>query len=237
MTVDKPDGPRRSQSFKETSKKTRSKIHQGADPISDTKITDETYAGSSVPRLRAQSIHKPVASARNQSKSSKRRSSLPSCSFKNYLSVPTTCPTMSEGNSEGSDESLRRVSSLKENLRADGKREREPLRRVRSFKTTSKGLINHGDSFKRKQGNCTPVLLFDSDGTNSTGECVESGIIPTVSIERETTRAQTEPANYFFRVLMLGAPGVGKSSLTNQFMTSEYLGTSDFGICKYLLFR
>lgn len=36
----------------------------------------------------------------------------------------------------------------------------------------------------------------------------------------------------FFRVLMMGAPAVGKSSLVSQFMTSEYLHAYDTSIGK-----
>ena len=39
-----------------------------------------------------------------------------------------------------------------------------------------------------------------------------------------------------FRVLMLGASGVGKTALTAQFMTSEYLNTYDASLGKFTLF-
>ena len=38
-----------------------------------------------------------------------------------------------------------------------------------------------------------------------------------------------------YRVLVLGGPGVGKSSLVGQFMTSEYLHAYDTSIGKYSL--
>lgn len=50
---------------------------------------------------------------------------------------------------------------------------------------------------------------------------------------RESSASQ-DPAPY--RVLMLGAPAVGKSSLVSQFMTSEYLHAYDTSIGEYNLF-
>ena len=53
---------------------------------------------------------------------------------------------------------------------------------------------------------------------------------PSLASSRESSASAPPPAPY--RVLVLGAPGVGKSSLINQFMTSEYLHAYDTSIGK-----
>ncbi|KAL3860186.1 hypothetical protein ACJMK2_010344 [Sinanodonta woodiana] len=102
----------------------------------------------------------------------------------------------------------------------------KPLRRVRSFKTTSKGIINRGDSFKKS--------------TNSISSTGSAYIPDTISVEQRCSKSRSRinsaeskdsgtavstssscPAQY--RIVIIGAPGVGKTSLANQFMTSEYV--------------
>jgi Rad/Gem-related GTP binding protein 1 len=48
---------------------------------------------------------------------------------------------------------------------------------------------------------------------------------------RESSTSNPGPAGY--RVVMLGSAGVGKSSLINQFMTSEYLHAYDTSLGKH----
>ncbi|KAK3765795.1 hypothetical protein RRG08_026265 [Elysia crispata] len=99
------------------------------------------------------------------------------------------------------------------------------VKRVRSFKTTSKGLINHGDSYKRSTNSLmssgSAASLNDTSGNRSPRRtsCPASN---DGSLE-ETSSLTSQLSLY--RVLLMGAPGVGKSALARQFMTSEYKGT------------
>lgn len=130
--------------------------------------------------------------------------------------------------------------------------EEEGFHRVRSFKTTSKGLINDGDSFKSRSTN-----NIMSTGSTVTSDSSSSKEEPRIVLSRErfpseasdessTTPSCTSytslPSPSYFRVLMLGANGVGKTAITNQFMTSEYMGAYDTTIgesfvCLYYSFN
>lgn len=105
------------------------------------------------------------------------------------------------------------------------------LRRVRSFKTTSKGIVNHGDSFKRSTNSLASngsIGSIDRDGANIT-------LNTTTSRHRRHSTASDDSGPSlsnasvvtpsYYRVLMMGAAGTGKTALTRQFMTSEYKGT------------
>ena len=102
--------------------------------------------------------------------------------------------------------------------------------RRRSFSTTPKGIKNDGD------------LLVS--GTLSTASSIASDIHIDVngrsrasssnSQESCSANVSGKPA---YKVLMLGGPGVGKTALTQQFMTSEYVGAQNtsFGKSIYSL--
>ena len=131
-----------------------------------------------------------------------RRSSLPSPSTNHHLSV--------------SFEDIGRRESSSQ----------QPLQRVRSFKTTSKGgIVNRGDSFKRS-----------SNSVNSTGSAIVNNTdnaVNALNRQRANSSHSKESANadsiassietQVYKVAMLGDKGVGKTSLTNQFMTSEFV--------------
>ncbi|KAK7089877.1 hypothetical protein V1264_024623 [Littorina saxatilis] len=113
-------------------------------------------------------------------------------------------------------------------------RNKEPankLCRVRSFKVTSKGLVNHGDSFKRRSTNS-----LMSTGSAATDPPTEQRP-RTLSVASEGSSGVVSGngsvcAPSYFRVALLGAPGVGKSAIIRQFMTSEYRGTFDIATRK-----
>ncbi|XP_071091710.1 ras-related protein Ral-A-like [Haliotis cracherodii] len=91
------------------------------------------------------------------------------------------------------------------------------LCRVRSFKKTSKGVLNVGDKFKSKSTNSLKsggsfINLHETDKKPSR----------TTSMTSMDSGASSAPS--FFRVMVLGSDGVGKSTLIRQFMTSENLG-------------
>lgn len=104
-------------------------------------------------------------------------------------------------------------------------KEPEPLTRVRSFKTTRKGeLINRGDSFKRS---CTSINSTGSNRTNDTGHSIPidrqrcGSSASKDSGTANSTASSDSPTVY--SVAVLGKDGVGKTSLCNQFMTSEFI--------------
>ncbi|KAL8580328.1 hypothetical protein ACOMHN_039539 [Nucella lapillus] len=107
----------------------------------------------------------------------------------------------------------------------------EKLFRVRSFKLTSKGLVNHGDCFKKvsshslmSTGSAASEILSNMDSSrprahSEASEASSSGVVS------GGTGSCAVPS--YFRVVLLGSSGVGKSALLRQFMTSEYRGTFD----------
>lgn len=99
---------------------------------------------------------------------------------------------------------------------ADGTR----LRRVRSFKTTSKGaLLNRGDSFKKKS---THSLVSAASAMAEINQLQQE----------ELKNNNIDPADIptiptFYRIIMMGCDGTGKSHLAKQFMTSDFVGTGE----------
>ena len=90
---------------------------------------------------------------------------------------------------------------------------------VRNFAISSKGIVNRGDSFKRKsnQSVCSEppeAEVGDQSKQGNGGSSVGSGGAP-----------------FMNSVLVLGCHGVGKTALLQQFMTSEYMGAveTNFG--------
>uniref|UniRef100_A0A0B6ZHX7 Small monomeric GTPase n=1 Tax=Arion vulgaris TaxID=1028688 RepID=A0A0B6ZHX7_9EUPU len=99
------------------------------------------------------------------------------------------------------------------------------LQRVRSFKTTSKGLVNHGDSFKRSSNSLKSAESAGSISDLGSKSPRRSSNVSDDSGPDESHESAANTEYNFYRVLMMGAPGVGKSALARQFMTSEYKGT------------
>ena len=83
--------------------------------------------------------------------------------------------------------------------------------RVRNFVTTPKGVVNCGDSFRNKSCSCIQSLY---DTCHPTTTCGKGGV-DTGWLAYERVPPQ--------RVLILGAPGVGKSTIAQQFLTSVCL--------------
>ena len=92
---------------------------------------------------------------------------------------------------------------------------------LRSFATTSKGVVvNRGDSLRSRSSNS--VYSSGSELCPLSPESRTSS-----SISRESIGAVADST---FRVAVLGASGVGKTAITQQFTTSEYLGGFDTSV-------
>ena len=90
--------------------------------------------------------------------------------------------------------------------------------RRRSFAMTHKGLINEGDIIINSSESGSGSLEGDKDkgGLSRRGSLKSNR-----SITLDSSDTSTEGAAAY-SVLMLGGPGVGKTALTQQFLTSEY---------------
>lgn len=93
--------------------------------------------------------------------------------------------------------------------------------RVRRFQTSGKSIRNKGDSVKATRS--TGSINGSASGASSTDEVhvvVHAPLTPKASggSERSNGSDRTQTA---YRVLILGGSGVGKTSLTQQFLTSD----------------
>lgn len=104
------------------------------------------------------------------------------------------------------------------------------LCRVRSFKTTSKGgIVNRGDSVKRKAQRDQLHMHSTNSGHTDNEEGYDPGVRHASFADVQYTCQKDENQTEAFTVVVLGPAGVGKTLLTTQFMTSEYIGTSSDG--------
>ncbi|XP_066592715.1 GTP-binding protein RAD isoform X2 [Prorops nasuta] len=85
--------------------------------------------------------------------------------------------------------------------------EDEDSYRLRSFSLTSKGVVNRGDSFRRRRS--------------------RSNSLAPNEVESEERRKSPPKEVSSYAVAMLGARGVGKTALISQFMTSECINAYD----------
>ena len=94
---------------------------------------------------------------------------------------------------------------------------------LRSFSTTAKGVVvNRGDSLRSKSTNS--VYSSGSEFCPLSPSSRTSSSISHDSFGGSCTGS--------FKVAVLGSSGVGKTAITQQFMTSEYLGGFDTSIGK-----
>ncbi|KAK2188914.1 hypothetical protein NP493_119g00028 [Ridgeia piscesae] len=94
--------------------------------------------------------------------------------------------------------------------------------RVRNFVTTAKGVVNCGDSFRNKSCSCIQSL-YDCDSSRQTPSSGARVVDPLRLTDERVPRQ---------RVLLLGAAGVGKSTIAQQFLTSVCLvnGSEDSSV-------
>lgn len=107
----------------------------------------------------------------------------------------------------------------------------ESHRRVRSFKTTSKGLVNRGDMYKVEK-----VAQCDDSFDKSESNGVDKTYLFKAPNKTYVDTRKSKEGEYYFRVLLVGSAGVGKTSLIDQFMTSEFIGNGALNICEYSRF-
>ena len=96
--------------------------------------------------------------------------------------------------------------------------EQENLCVVRSFTTSSRGIVNRGDSVKKKRHNPHQQSQEQQQQPSKS------------SADDATTNPSQIPRNSdAHRVYIIGEQGVGKTALINQFLTSEYMGAAADG--------
>ncbi|XP_067630284.1 uncharacterized protein Rgk1 isoform X2 [Eurosta solidaginis] len=112
----------------------------------------------------------------------------------------------------------------------------EEYYRLRHFSITGKGVVNRGDSLKSRRSRSNNSV---ASSNSSTEHLTAAQQLPaptsartsaTCSLASSRESSTSNPGSGPYRVLMLGGPAVGKSSLVSQFMTSEYLHAYDTSI-------
>ncbi|XP_017025281.1 uncharacterized protein [Drosophila kikkawai] len=110
----------------------------------------------------------------------------------------------------------------------------EEYYRLRHFSITGKGVVNRGDSLKsRRSRSNNSVASSNSSTEHLTAQqqlSAPTSVSARTSLASSRESSTSNPGNGPYRVLMLGGPAVGKSSLVSQFMTSEYLHAYDTSI-------
>ncbi|XP_013775876.1 uncharacterized protein LOC106460690 [Limulus polyphemus] len=106
------------------------------------------------------------------------------------------------------------------------------FQRLRNFCVTSKGVINRGDSFRSKSRITRNILPIGSQPphNNTTKSNSVADMLPVPKTQDVPPVIVTE--SVLHRVLIIGSPDVGKSSLTSQFSTSEYICAYDTSLAE-----
>ena len=138
---------------------------------------------------------------------------------------PRTSSMPSKGN-------VKRPNTLSVNAAGDGATDQSPRENaeeyyiLRTFSTSKKGLINRGDSFKRRK---TPSTAAESDGGGGGGGGTVAALSAGTASSVGSVHSSVVSQPPVYRVLLLGASGVGKTTLLQQFTSSDYManGHSD----------
>ncbi|XP_013401048.1 uncharacterized protein LOC106166932 [Lingula anatina] len=105
------------------------------------------------------------------------------------------------------------------------------LQRVRSFTLSSKGLKNRGDSYKKKTTGSNQSMgqldNFCSLVTEEEFRQRTSSVNSQGSLTHRSCGSGSSEFRPSYKVVIFGAGDVGRTSLTRQFMTSEYMGAFD----------
>ncbi|XP_078051846.1 uncharacterized protein LOC144477993, partial [Augochlora pura] len=98
--------------------------------------------------------------------------------------------------------------------------------RLRSFSITANGVYNLGDSLKSRRSRSINSVTSSGTSCSSTREARLLSLASQLSgMEAEEDTSNEREATY--KVGMLGASGVGKTALTAQFSTSDYICAYD----------
>ena len=221
-------------SYRSQSAVTQARQPLGSSSPSSSTRRPLTRGGNSADGVRAMQ-----SSCRRRSLSSRRRKGQVSRPRKLSLEAeqdmrPRTCSMPAKGNIHRPQSQRHRKGSSSSygHTPADNDCDEGcPFYRVRSFTSTSRGIINTGDTFRRKR-----IESFGSEESYS----------ERATARRNTWSSQNQSSGYSslassldaecpipFRVLVLGSLGVGKTSLIRQFMTSEYMGHTDINPGKW----
>ncbi|CRK89669.1 CLUMA_CG003390, isoform A, partial [Clunio marinus] len=98
--------------------------------------------------------------------------------------------------------------------------------RLRSFSITSHGICNLGDSMRSRRSRSINSVTSSNSGrdrNNSTGSQHMDEI-------KELSKNSDEEKNVAYKIAMLGDSAVGKTALTYQFTTSEYICAYDLSL-------
>ncbi|XP_023245953.1 uncharacterized protein LOC106642389 [Copidosoma floridanum] len=116
------------------------------------------------------------------------------------------------------------VQAPEQQQRAD---EDDDLYRLRSFSLTSKGVINRGDSFRRKRSRSNSLALAEGDHHTANVNTGGHGGSAATSVADENHKNAPPKDVTSYNVALLGSRGVGKSALVSQFMSSEGINAYD----------
>ncbi|KAE8750195.1 hypothetical protein FOCC_FOCC003001, partial [Frankliniella occidentalis] len=97
----------------------------------------------------------------------------------------------------------------------------EEYYRLRHFSITGKGIVNRGDSLKSRRSR-SKNSVASSNSSHSTEHLGPTSARSSATCSLASSR-DSSTCTVPYRVVMLGGAGVGKSSIVQQFMTSEYL--------------
>ncbi|GIY87139.1 GTP-binding protein RAD [Caerostris extrusa] len=100
--------------------------------------------------------------------------------------------------------------------------------RLRNFSVTSKGVINRGDSFRSRSNSNVPGLGEEEEEGTANLQVTTDQLTEPSPLRDEETSVEIQKKAY--KVLLVGASGVGKSAMWKQFLTSEYICDDDFTI-------
>ncbi|GAB6025898.1 GTP binding protein overexpressed in skeletal muscle, variant 2 [Chamberlinius hualienensis] len=105
----------------------------------------------------------------------------------------------------------------------------EEFYRLRSFSITAKGVVNRGDSLRsrRSRSNTSVASSTNSRHSGGAGELREALCLSATNSCASSHSGGAGQDFVKYRVAILGASGVGKTAITTQFMTSEYMNTYD----------
>ena len=106
------------------------------------------------------------------------------------------------------------------------------LCRRRSFTLTPRGVVNEGDDLVNLPFTLGPGIFVENPGQ----ETVQFGADRSRSNSCNSggsNNSQCSGDTPVYRILMLGGPGVGKTALSQQFLTSEYMAAQNTSFGRY----